>query len=382
MRLAFLSLKNWRNFASVAVHLQDRVFVVGPNASGKSNLLDALKFLRDICLPGGGLQKAVEDRGGVSKIRSLAARKYPDIEIEIHIAETNGRGKVWKYAIGIKQEPRGYRQPMLVYERVSLDDEVILNRPNAQDQSDQILLTQTHLEQITANVRFREISRFLESISYLHLVPQLVRYPRAFSGPGIPGDPFGKGFLEQVARTQSKHRAARLKKIEEALRIAVPQLKELSFAKDDAGYPHLQAIYEHWRPKGARQREDQFSDGTLRLLGLLWVLLEKDSLLLLEEPELSLNSAIVARLAGVIYRLQRVRGRQVIISTHSADLLSDRGIGGEEVLLLTPTPEGTTVKLASSIHEIRELLENGMSVGEAALPYTSPHNVHQLELFK
>lgn len=382
MKLSSLSLKNWRNFTSVNVQLQERVFIVGPNAAGKSNLLDALKFLRDICLPGGGLQKAVEDRGGVSKIRSLSARKYPNIELEIHITENNGGMHTWRYAIGIKQEQRGYRQPYLAYERVWRDDRMILDRPNEQDKTDVLLLTQTHLEQITANVDFRDISRFLDSISYLHLVPQLVRYPRAFSGPGIPGDPFGRGFLEQVAKTQSKVRTSRLRRIEGALRIAVPQLKELSFTKDEAGYPHLEAIYEHWRPIGARQREDQFSDGTLRLLGFLWALLEGDSLLLLEEPELSLNSAIVSRLAGLIYRLQRVRGRQIFISTHSADLLSDRGISGEEVILLTPTPEGTTVKVVSSMPEILELLKSGMSVGEAALPYTSPRNALQLELFK
>ena len=37
-------------------------------------------------------------------------------------------------------------------------------------------------------------------------------------------------------------------------------------------------------PMQARQREDQFSDGALRLVGLLWTLLEGDALLLLEEP--------------------------------------------------------------------------------------------------
>lgn len=80
MILSHLSLKNWRNFLSINVNLRERAFIVGPNASGKSNLLDAVKFLRDICGAGGGLQKAVQDRGGVSKIRCLSARKYPDLE--------------------------------------------------------------------------------------------------------------------------------------------------------------------------------------------------------------------------------------------------------------------------------------------------------------
>ncbi len=87
MIISRIVLKNWKNFKEVDVPLTDRVFVVGPNASGRSNLLDVLRFLRDIAKPGGGLQKAVTDRGGISKIRSLAARTFPDVEIEVHSSE-------------------------------------------------------------------------------------------------------------------------------------------------------------------------------------------------------------------------------------------------------------------------------------------------------
>ena len=153
-----------------------------------------------------------------------------------------------------------------------------------------------------------------------------MRFPQAFAGKEIPGDPFGRHFLERVARTTVKTRHARLKKIELALRLAVPQLKELTDKKDVAGITHLEAVYEHWRPQGAKQQEDQFSDGTLRLVGLLWSLLESDALLLLEEPELSLNSGIVSRLPALIHRLRSKSKRegQVMLTTHSYDLLSDK----------------------------------------------------------
>jgi len=62
-------------------------------------------------------------------------------------------------------------------------------------------------------------------------------------------------------------------------------------------------------PGAGWQREDQFSDGTLRLIGLFWALLEGDSPLLLEEPELSLNSAIIRKLPALIFRLQRQKKR-------------------------------------------------------------------------
>jgi len=381
MIISHLRLKNWRNFTDVNVQLKNRVFLVGPNACGKSNFLDALKFLRDICKQGGGLQKAVQDRGGISKIRCLAARQEPDVEIEVQLANNSDEVPSWKYAIGIRQEPRGYRHPYLVYENIWEGNQQLLDRPDDKDKKDKLRLTQTHLEQITANEKFRAISRFFDSVSYLHLVPQLVRSPEAFAGPGIPGDPFGRNFLERVAKAQQRTRRSRLKTIEQALVKAVPQLKHLADVKDEVGMPHLEVVYEHWRPMGAKQREDQFSDGTLRLIALIWMLLESDSLLLLEEPELSLNAAIIRSIPAIIHRLQKKRNRQVILSTHNADLLSDKGIDGKEVLLMTPGTEGTSVKEASSIKEVRDLLEGGFTVAEAVMPRAEPKTYHQGLLF-
>ena len=384
MIISHVSLKNWRNFRAVDIKLGNRAFLVGPNASGKSNFLDVFRFLRDIAKQGGGLQYAVKQRGGLSKIRCLAAREHPDVEIEVTLSEYSSDIPDWRYAIGIKQEPRGYRFPKIVYERVWKNNKLIMGRPNEEDKKDPALLTQTHLEQISANQQFREISNFFESVKYLHIVPQLIRNPEAFVGPGIPDDPYGRNFLDTVARTPARTRHSRLGKIESALRTAVPQLRSLTNIKDASGIPHLEAIYTHWRSKGARQQEDQFSDGTLRLLGLFWALLESDSLLLLEEPELSLHSAIIVQLSPLMYRLQQQRKRQILVSTHSADLLVDKGISGDEVILLNPVDEGTEVILASSMRQIRSLLKQGFTPAEAIFPLTRPKDAYQLslELFK
>lgn len=377
MVISRLILKNWKNFKEIDIDLQDRVIIVGANASGKSNLLDVFRFLRDIAKPGGGLQKAVTDRGGITKIRSLAARANPNIEIEVHISEFGSRVVLWKYAIGITQQPRGFRLPYISYEIVHIGNKKILARPNEADEKDIDRRTQTYLEQINANEEFRDIARFFENTLYLHLVPQLLKYPSAFTGPDLPGDPFGKGFLERVAKVKEKSRTARLKNIQSALKLAVPQLTELKFTTEQ-GYPHLEALYEHWRPGAGKQKEDQFSDGTLRLIGLLWALQEGESLLLLEEPELSLNGAIVSKLAPLIHKLQKSRKRQVIISSHSSDLLNDKGISLNEIIVLQPATEGTNAVVASSIMDVKNMLNAGMTPGAAILPRIKPRDINQL----
>jgi predicted ATPase len=379
MIISNIKLRNWRNFESVDVDLERRVFLVGPNACGKSNFLDAIRFLRDIAKTGGGLQASVDERIDLSRIRCLAARRDPTVEIEVGLSQPNTHERTkWKYGIGISQETGSHRKPKLKYERVWRDDELILDRPDKSDSQDPKRLTETHLEYSGTNEKFRAIAEFLESISYKHLVPQFLRHPHLFAGPNIKEDSYGLNFLDAVAKTHKKTQKARLKKIGNALKIAVPQLENLSHIKDELGVSHLEAVYTHWRSKGAKQSEVEFSDGTLRLIGLLWSLMESDSLLLLEEPELSLHTGIIRQLPGLIWRILKKKKGQVIISTHSADLLSDPGIGGEEVLMLIPSSEGTRVQKASNDREVRELLASGLSIADVVIPKTQPEEIERL----
>lgn len=376
LRFAHLWLRNWKNFAECDVALESRVFLVGANASGKSNLLDAFRFLRDLATPGGGFQEAVRRRGGVSAIRCLAARRHPDIELKVVVGPQDG-GETWEYELAFKQDAQ--RRAQIVREKVTRECQTLLERPNNDDRADPARLTQTHLEQVNVNREFRELAAFFESIRYLHIVPQLVREPDR--SVGRSNDPFGGDFLEQIAKSQDKVRSARLRRIRDALRVAVPQLAEIKLERDARGTPHLQGKYEHWRPKGAWQNEEQFSDGTLRLMGLLWAMMESAGPLLLEEPELSLHPEIVRVLPQMFARVQRRTGRQILLSTHSSDLLRDDGIGLDEVLLLLPAREGAVVRPASGFSEILLLLQGGSTLAEATIPKTRPERPEQLTFF-
>lgn len=375
-RFTRLRLHNWRNFRRVDVELRGRVFLVGPNASGKSNFLDALRFLHDIASVGGGLQEAVIHRRGVPQIRSLAARKdrYVSLAIQIGTDETPDE---WEYEVAFSQDKQ--RRLAIEWERVRRRGEQILSRPDAEDRIDPQRLTQTFLEQVNVNRPFRDVSDFLASVEYLHIVPQLVRDPER--SVGVKNDPFGGDFLQQVASVPERTRNAWLRRIRDALKVAVPQLLELEMWRDTNGPPHLRGKYEHWRPQGAWQTEESFSDGTLRLVGLLWAMLYGSGPLLLEEPEMSLHPDVVRHIPAMLARVERRSGRQIILSTHSSDLLEDEGIGLNEVLLLQPQHEGTSVRPASDFDQVKELLRGGLSMAEAVIPLTRPRNSEQLALF-
>lgn len=381
MRIQRIKLINWRNFPKIDVTLLKRVFVIGPNASGKSNLLDVFRFLRDIARgQGGGLQQAIKDRGGISKVRCFAARSNPSIEIEVYLGGEDNNSEEYLYRLGLTQEARGLRRPLVKYEEVFRNGRKVLYRPDAEDKADPERLTETHLEQTSANKNFREVASFFNNVCYLHIVPQMVRAPEMSIAPLQGDDPFGRTFLERLARTPEKTTKGRLKRIENALRIIAPQLKELAFVPDKKGQPHLIAKYEHWRPDAGRQDETQFSDGTLRAIGLLWMLQECTALLLIEEPELSLNGEIVKQFPAIISKVTRKNNRQMFISTHSYELLSDKGIAPEETIVLTPDKEGTLAQLASDDATTIEMIKSGMSIAELVLPMVAPVDAVQLSL--
>ena len=128
-----------------------------------------------------------------------------------------------------------------------------------------------------------------------------------------------------------------------------------------------------------RRKKRAKPDGTLRLLGLIWSLQEHGGPLLLEEPELSLNPGVIEQLAPLISRATRRSKRQVLITSHSQDLLSNN-VRPEETFLLVPGPEGTDIQSSSAAEDIRIEVEAGIPLGEILLAKSRAKEVEKLPL--
>lgn len=377
MRITHLAASNWRNFKNVEFDIGDRLFIVGPNAAGKSNLLDIFRFLPDVAGPKGGLASAIENRGGLKKVRSLFARNHARGRLVIDVTLQEGE-HTWRYRLAIKGESGGRNRPIVDEEIVEKDGRTILARPDESDTTDPELLTQTHLEQISANHGFRAIASYFTRVQYFHLVPQIIRDP---SRTSTDEDPYGSDFIAQMNATQPRTREAWLRRMQEALRAAVPGFETLSIETDSHGRPHLIAGYKNWRSSPARQDESDFSDGTLRLIGLLWSIIKTPSnpgILLLEEPELSLNSAIVRILPTVLAQARRSSDLQTILSTHAPEILDDEGISSEEVLVLRVTHDGSTADLLSNIASATDELSLGIPVSDVVNGLITPGDLDGL----
>jgi predicted ATPase len=172
--------------------------------------------------------------------------------------------------------------------------------------------------------------------------------------------------MKRIADTANRTREARLKKISDALKGIVPGLDGLAFEKDGEGRPHIEMRYQTYRPHAARQLEDQLSDGTLRLIALLWLLQEKHvAPLLLEEPELSLNEEIVRKLHRIFSRISSRANNQIFITTHSYALLSNPGIAGESIFKVEPGNDGSRIIGPTDVE--MNAIESGIAPADVVL---------------
>lgn len=368
LRFTRIKIHNWMNFRDAEVHLLSRAFLVGPNAAGKSNFLDVFRFLADLAKPaGGGLQAAIANRRGLTGVRSLHGRKPSTVEIEVDIG-SDEQPKSWSYRLAFNRTgPR--HPPTVVSEKIWRGDECLHDRNILDDVE---AMSQTLLEQTSANQDFRPVAEFFRTCRYLHVVPQIVRDPRRALERG--DDPYGGDLLRRMKDMPKKRREPRLRRMGEALKIAAPQFESLKLEDDKDGVPHLWAAFKHWRGKLANQNEEAFSDGTLRLIGLLWSIGEGGGPLLLEEPELSLNDAVVGQIPPMFAQMQKLSGRQVIATTHAASLL-DVNVGLKEVHLIEVDENGSKITTLENDPAIKAQIENGMSISEAVLPRLRPAGI-------
>jgi len=82
MQIKSINIANFKSFNSVTLELGRFNVLIGPNASGKSNLIQVFRFLREIITE--GLDNAISLQGGVEYIRNLNLLSEKDM-LEFHI---------------------------------------------------------------------------------------------------------------------------------------------------------------------------------------------------------------------------------------------------------------------------------------------------------
>lgn len=371
-RIVEARVRNYKSIANAVVSLGSFTALVGPNGSGKSNFVDSLAFVQE-CLSE-SIEVAFRNRGGIGAVRRRSTG-HPT-HISMGLALDLGEGLSADYGFEIAAKPTEkfriarewclLKRPMRPDLEFRVADGVFEKaiqgiRPKVQ--TDRLALFAA-----SATEEFRPVYDFLTSMRFYSVVPTRLReLQEPDSGSVLKRDGSNAAaVLKQLAAQGDGHGrydrlCSLLSKVVEGLKRveyrALGQKETLQFKQDVVGSEHP------WTFDALNM-----SDGTLRVLGLLLAVYQPGdaSVLTVEEPEATVHPAVMEVLLDVL--LDASRERQVVITTHSPDILDAKSLGDDNIrvvaldkgqTLICPLAETTRKAVRDRLYTPGELLRVG-----------------------
>ena len=363
--IASLTLKRFRSFPSGKVEFANPTFLVGRNGSGKSNLSDAFAFLAEAMAS--PLQTVFDRRGGISAVgnRSSARGRPADLGLGVVLRTDQFSAK---YAFEIRAtKPHGFevlREQCIVEPRTGVRSwfhrdgaHFRSSAPSLQPAPEASALA---LPLVGGDARFGPVLHFLAGMRISRIEPAQLREMQDPDG-GVrlrPGGQNAASVLREIERESSSDWQTLL----EMLKSIVPGTIAVK-AKPQGNKLTLQFTQDWGLRQPVRFQAYNMSDGTLRALGLLAAVFQRPtpSVLVIEEPEATIHPGAL----GAVLDLLRHASRrmQVVVTTHSPDVLDAKWIEDRHLRILTWEKGATGVGEVSEA--VRESLnEHLMGAGE------------------
>lgn len=342
-------LKNYKSIAACDVLLRPLTFLVGPNGAGKSNFLDALRFVADALHS--SLDHAIRDRGGINDVRRRFRGRPYRISIRLDFRLPEGSTGHYAFCIG-DRPPGGYevqREECVLQSAQLLTPEEYFHVKNGTviETSVKVAPAATtdrlYLVNASGLSEFRPVYEAFSRMGFYSLNPDKIRDLQAPDPRDLlirDGSNLAS-VLAQLSRPVKK-------RIEEYLAKVVPGVHEVEVKK----FGPKETLQFRQNTTGAKHQwrflANNMSDGTLRVLGILVALFQgnhdsKKRVLLvgIEKPEIALHPAA----AGVL--LDGLRDAadktQIIITSHSPDLLDDKDLDPESILAVEAHDGNTSI---------------------------------------
>ncbi|MCX7975200.1 MAG: AAA family ATPase [Candidatus Aminicenantes bacterium] len=352
MKIKSIYLRNWRCFSSAGFPVKSRLIITGPCGSGKTSLLEAICFLRDLAR-GQSLEEVVDRRGGLSHLRNLEAR-YPETDIILMLYLRDRERRDWIYRLKFGEEGSTL---IIKEELIWKNSTLLMRRPDKEDKKNPIRKKESCLSPRLIPASLELLASFMRTFHYENPSPELLRNQDLIK----PQD-----LLIRIAQTPDRLRKIRLSRISEVIKRLIEGFGQLKVERDFFGRWHLSVSCQHWRPRVSWQSWDQWPDGAIRLFSIFWSILEKDTPILIEEPEIGLHPEAVSNLPRLMRELTKRSHRppQLIITTHHPSIIKDRLIKPAEIVLLIPDKPGTKVAVGWPKDLVINFLENKATLTE------------------
>jgi len=362
-------LRNYKSIGYCDVSLRPLTYLVGHNGAGKSNFMDALHFVRDALA--NSLDSALNERGGINEVRRRSGGHPTHFALRIEFVLHGGQAGHYGFVIGaLKNGGYEVQREECVVAGIRKGPFFRIEKGKLRDTSETTFpsVTADRLALVAASglTAFRPVFDALTAMGFYNLNPKLMRELQK-PQDGRLLRPAGENIASVIGHLE-KVAPAQMTLIQEYLHSVAPMvhgverkpigpMETLEFRQDMAGSRHPWRFLAH-----------NMSDGTLRALGVLSALLQGNvdyspTLIGIEEPETALHPAASAALREALARAAETT--QVLVTSHSPDLLDDRSIDADAVLAvvseagetkIAPLDEGSRQVMRDHLFSAGELL--------------------------
>ncbi len=366
-----LVLQRFRSVRKDVVELSNPLFLVGKNGSGKSNVVDAFAFLSEcMSLP---LHTVFENRGGINAVRYRSGSKSRpgNFAVRVEFDFANGKSVPGWYAFEIRALP-DYTFSV-VREKCSVSsggshhwfdrDGEKFFRTNVKGLQPALEADALALPIIGGSQEFAPVVKGLGAMRVFSIQPakiQEMQEPDA--GTNLKSDGSNLASVLQLLSREDKKKLERLCGV---LGTIVPDTTKVRTVKH--GKRLSLEFTQEWKSNGeaksVRFEAFSMSDGTLRALGILSSFFQKaiPTLIAIEEPESTIHPEALGSILDVIRSF--ARSTQIVITTHSPELLDAKWIRPENLRVVT-WKEGVTQVRPLGQASVKALQGHLMGAGE------------------
>lgn len=360
-RIRQIQIRNFKSIGQAVVDLGPFTALVGPNASGKSNFVDALAFAQE-CLSS-GIELAFKNRGGIASVRRRSGGHPYHIGLRFLLDFPELRAD---YAFEIAAKPderfrvsreRCAVQPFFGDRQIFeiKDGEFTREIPGIRPQ---VAPDRLALFAASATEEFRPVFDFLTDIRTYSIVPDRLRQLQdPDEGEYLNKD--GSNAAAVLRRLKSQDELeSRYNRICRLLALVAHGVKEVEDRsvgqKETLQFRQDVGLKDPWTFDALNM-----SDGTLRVLGLLLAINQPNlpTVIGIEEPEATVHPAVAEIVVQAL--LDASRRRQVVITTHSPDILDYKELREDQIRVITKEGGSSVVAPLSPVN--REVIRERLS---------------------
>jgi predicted ATPase len=395
-----LKLKNFKSFKDVEIELGNLNVLIGPNAGGKTNLINVFRFLRS--LESEGLNNAISLHGGFYSIRNFKAGVNEPILIEMEFFIENLKNKYKDFEYGYEEEiPQRIR--IELSGNVCFSLQINGNNENLEKSisftfKDSVIKKFNILERqiesswntdITIyddlNVKFRpslpynqikpdflslqvlkffgELNNsifqkfFTEYIGIYDFEAKLIKETASFvSSYDLEEDGSNIAFVIENILSDKAKRKTLLNLISYVLDFIEGISTERSTFKDFVFLKVKEKFSNDYIPSYL------LSDGTIRIIALIVALyFENKNILIFEEPEINIHPSLLSIVIDLFK--ESSNEKQILITTHNPEFL--KYIDLDDIIVISRNKDGfSVIKRLNEIEDIKFFLKNEIGVDE------------------